>query len=67
MVSLVGKKVKVRNSPNILLNRKTGTVIRDISPFGLLGIKIYIVEMDRPFFQYENVIYLGQILERGLK
>ena len=50
MVSLVGKKVKVSKSPNVLLNNKTGTVIRDISPFGFLGIKIYIVEMDRPFF-----------------
>lgn len=63
MVSLVGKKVKVRNSPNILLNRKTGTVIRDISPFGLLGIKIYIVEMDRPFFSMKMLYIWDKYLK----
>lgn len=63
MASLVGKKVKVSKSPNGLLNRKTGTVIRDISPFGFLGIKIYIVEMDRPFFSMKTLYIWSKYLE----
>lgn len=63
MASIVGKKVKVSKSPNVLLNRKTGTVIRDISPFGLLGIKIYIVEMDRPFFSMKTLYIWDKYLK----